>query len=67
MSGLLNQRLAPTGEALRVLVGCETSGIVRRAFSRLGHDVWSCDLLPADDVSNRHIICDIREILGETQ
>ena len=34
---------------LRVLVGCETFGVVRRAFAALGHDVWSCDLLPADD------------------
>lgn len=50
---------------LRVLVGCETSGIVRRAFSALGHDVWSCDLLPADDGSNRHIVCDVRDRLYE--
>lgn len=51
---------------LRILVGCETSGIGRRAFAALGHDVWSCDLLPAEDGSNRHIICDIRDgILNE--
>lgn len=49
--------------ALRVLIGCETSGIMRRAFDRLGHDVWSCDLLPAEDGSNRHIIGDIRDLL----
>nr|WP_294577494.1 hypothetical protein [uncultured Rhodopila sp.] len=49
--------------ALRVLIGCETSGIVRRAFAALGHDVWSCDLLPAEDGSNRHIVCDVRELL----
>jgi len=46
--------------ALRVLIGCETSGIARRAFAALGHDVWSCDMQPAEDGSNRHIICDIR-------
>ncbi|WP_144378498.1 hypothetical protein [Mesorhizobium amorphae] len=28
---------------LRVLVGCEFSGIVRRAFSARGYDAWSCD------------------------
>lgn len=50
---------------MRVLVGCETSGVVRRAFSALGHDVWSCDLLPADDGSNRHIRGDIRDVLGD--
>jgi hypothetical protein len=50
---------------MRVLVGCETSGQVRRAFSALGHDAWSCDLLPADDGSNRHIVCDVRELLND--
>jgi len=50
---------------LKVLIGCETSGVVRRAFADLGHDVWSCDLLPADDGSNRHIVCDIRDLLYE--
>ena len=33
----------------RVLVACEFSGIVRRAFRANGHDAWSCDLLPAED------------------
>jgi hypothetical protein len=51
--------------ALKVLIGCETSGIVRRAFAARGHDVWSCDVLPAEDGSNRHIRCDIRDILGD--
>jgi hypothetical protein len=50
----------------RVLVACETSGIARRAFAALGHDVWSCDLEAAEDGSNRHIICDVRDgILAE--
>lgn len=47
--------------AMRILVACETSGIGRGAFAALGHDVWSCDLLPAEDGSNRHIICDVRD------
>lgn len=34
---------------LRVLIGCETSGVVRRAFAARGHDAWSCDLLPSED------------------
>ncbi|WP_299297474.1 hypothetical protein [uncultured Tateyamaria sp.] len=45
---------------MRILVGCETSGIARKAFAALGHDVWSCDVEPAEDRSNRHIVCDIR-------
>ena len=50
---------------MRVLIGCETSGVVRRSFDALGHDAWSCDLLPAEDGSNRHIVCDVRELLNE--
>lgn len=50
--------------ALKVLVGCECSGIVRRAFAALGHDAWSCDLKPAEDRSNHHIVGDIRDLLG---
>lgn len=51
--------------SLRVLVGCETSGRVRNAFLALGHDAWSCDLLPSVDGSNRHIVCDVRDLLGD--
>lgn len=40
---------------MRVLVACERSGVVRRAFEARGHDAWSCDIEPADDGSNRHI------------
>jgi hypothetical protein len=40
---------------MRVLIACESSGQVRRAFRALGHDAWSCDLLPADDGSVHHI------------
>jgi hypothetical protein len=50
---------------MRVLVACEFSGIVRRAFAAQGHDAWSCDLLPAEDRSNKHIIGDARALLGE--
>lgn len=48
---------------LRVLIGCECSGIVRRAFAALGHDAWSCDLKPAEDRSNHHLVADIRDVL----
>ncbi|MCZ8545057.1 hypothetical protein OOJ09_12760 [Mesorhizobium qingshengii] len=49
----------------RVLVGCEISGIVRRAFLALGYDAWSCDLLPSQDGSNRHMVCDVRDVLDD--
>lgn len=50
---------------LRVLIGCETSGVMRRAFADRGHDAWSCDLLPSEDGSNRHIIGDVRDHLND--
>lgn len=53
------------GQAMRVLVACEFSGTVRRAFAARGHDAWSCDLLPAEDRSNRHIVGDARDILND--
>lgn len=49
----------------RVLVACEFSGIVRRAFAARGFDAWSCDLLPSDDRSNKHIVGDVRDILHD--
>ena len=39
---------------MRVLVACEYSGRVRRAFAERGHEVYSCDLLPADDGETTH-------------
>jgi hypothetical protein len=50
---------------MRVLVACEYSGAVRRAFRALGHDAWSCDLLPAEDESAFHIQDDVlRHVRG---
>lgn len=45
------------------MVGCEFSGTVRRAFRLLGHDAWSCDLLPAEDASPYHLQCDVLTVL----
>lgn len=50
---------------MRVLVACEYSGVVRDAFLAKGHDAWSCDLLPAETPTNRHIVGDAREILND--
>ncbi|MFD1328279.1 hypothetical protein [Mycoplana ramosa] len=49
--------------SLRILVACEFSGTVRNAFLAEGYDAWSCDLLPAEDGSNRHIRGDARDLL----
>ena len=50
---------------MRVLVACEYSGVVRRAFRERGHDAWSCDLLPADDGSPFHIQRDVLEVMND--
>ena len=49
---------------MRVLIGCEYSGTVRRAFAALGHDAWFCDLLPAQDRHNKHLQGDVRQFIG---
>jgi hypothetical protein len=50
---------------LRVLIGCECSGTVRDAFLSEGFDAWSCDLKPSEvPGDNRHILADIRDVLG---
>lgn len=48
---------------MRVIIGCEASGVVRRAFRARGHDAWSCDLRPAADASPHHLQCDVRTVL----
>lgn len=46
----------------RVLVSCEFSGIVRNAFSAMGCDAWSCDVIPTESRGN-HVQCDVRAVL----
>jgi site-specific DNA-cytosine methylase len=49
---------------MKVLIACEFSGVVREAFKALGHNAWSCDLIPSD-ISGQHIQGDVREVLHE--
>lgn len=49
---------------MRVLVGCEFSGIVRDAFAARGHDAWSCDLLPCER-GGKHLCGDVRFWLAD--
>jgi hypothetical protein len=51
-----------TGDRMRILIACEFSGIVREAFAKYGHDVWSCDLLPTE-MDGNHIQGDVLDIL----
>ena len=48
---------------MKVLVACEFSGAVRRAFRALGHQAYSCDLIHAEDGHDYHYQCDVRTLL----
>lgn len=50
---------------MRVLVACEYSGVVREAFRSLGHDAYSCDIIPAEDGSEYHLLGDVRSFLND--
>lgn len=47
---------------MRVLIGCEMSGVVRDAFIAQGHDAWSCDIIPTER-RGPHIVNDVRNVL----
>ena len=49
---------------MRVLIACEFSGIVRDAFTALGHEAISCDLLPSETFG-QHYQCNVLRLLGE--
>ena len=51
-----------TQRKLKVLVACEYSGRVRDAFKSLGHDAWSCDLLPTEQ-PGQHYQHDVKYIM----
>ena len=49
---------------MKILIACEESGRVRDAFTRLGHDATSCDLLPSRTLG-KHIQGDVLKILNQ--
>ena len=49
---------------MKMLVACEFSGTVREAFAKKGWDAWSCDLLPTDIPSNKHIQDDCLKVIA---
>ncbi len=50
---------------MRVLIACEFSGIVRDEFARLGHEAYSCDIIPSDKPSLFHLQCDVFDIIND--
>jgi hypothetical protein len=51
---------------VKILVGCEFSGIVTEAFRKKGHDSWSCDLLPSEGTPY-HIQADLSDLQGSKE
>lgn len=49
---------------MKVLIGCERSGIIRDAFKKRGHDAWSCDLEPSINPGNCYV-GDVRYLLKD--
>jgi len=47
---------------VRIIIAFAFSGIERDMFAAMGHDAWSCDLLPCETPGN-HYQGDIRDIL----
>lgn len=52
---------------MKVLVACEYSGRVRDAFRLLGHEAYSCDLLPSEIPSLFHIQGDALQVANGGQ
>lgn len=48
---------------MKMIVACEVSGIVAKAFRDQGHEAWSCDLRPSEK-SEWHIQGDVRDWLN---
>ena len=49
---------------MKILVGCEFTGMVRTELTKLGHYAVSCDLTPTER-PGRHRRCDVRDLLED--
>ena len=52
------------GLLVKILIACEFSGTVREAFTKLGHDVTSCDIEPTD-IPGKHYQGDVNDIIND--
>jgi hypothetical protein len=51
---------------MRVLIACEESQATTKAFRKLGHEAFSCDLLPCSGGHPEwHFQCDIFEVINQ--
>ena len=50
---------------MKVLIGCEFSQVVTKAFRDRGHEAYSCDLFPTEGNPDWHIEGDVLNVLGD--
>ncbi len=50
---------------MKILVACEKSNRVAGAFRAIGHDAWSCDIMPCEIDTPYHIQGDVSEHLKD--
>ena len=51
---------------MKILVACEESQVVCKAFRKIGHEAYSCDLLPCSGSHPEwHLQCDVLSILDD--
>lgn len=48
---------------MKILLGCECSGVARRALRNAGHNAFSCDIKPSMDNSEFHIREDVLGVI----
>lgn len=51
---------------MKILVACEFSGTIRNAFRIKGHEAFSCDLILSEDLSQFHLLGDVRNYLDSS-
>ena len=49
---------------MKILIACEYSGTVTKAFQDKGHKAYSCDLLPSDRNDIKHFKCDVEQLIN---
>jgi hypothetical protein len=50
---------------MKILIGYSTCPLTRAAFERHGHEVWTCDLLPARGAMSNHLQTDIWNVVHD--
>ena len=65
-SNTRESKLRISGTKLNILIACEFSGIVTKAFNDRGHHAISIDLLPTEGNVHTHLVQDIIKFLEET-